>query len=69
MSFRLRRGMVRETGPGFAVDDGNGNTLPGRWATYDDAYEQGFLGVYLLSGVHVVEWVDVGGRLVKRRRG
>ena len=68
MTFRLRRDMISETGPGFAVDDGDGNTLPGRWATYDDAYRQGYLGVYFLSGAFIVELVDVGGELRKRRR-
>ena len=63
MAFRLRRGMVSELGPGFAVTDYAGNPLPGRWPTYEGAYKEGFLGVYLFSGVHVAELVDVGGRL------
>jgi hypothetical protein len=63
MAFQLRRGMIRQLGPGFAVTDHAGNPLPGRWTTYEEAYEQGYLGVYLLSGVHVAELVDVGGRL------
>ena len=57
MTFRLRRGMVAEIGPGWAVTDWDGNPLPGRWADEDTAREQGFLGVYLLSGYGLVEIV------------
>lgn len=55
MTFKLRRGMVRETGPGWAVIGHDGEPLPGRWADEATAREQGFLGVYLLSGIDVVE--------------
>jgi len=55
MTFQLRRGMVAEDGPGWAVLDWQRNPLPGRWADEATAREQGFLGVYLLSGYDVVE--------------
>ena len=55
MTFRLRRGMVAETGPGWAVTGADGEPLPGRWPDEATAREQGFLGVYLMSGVDVVE--------------
>jgi hypothetical protein len=54
MGFELRRGMISETGPGWAVTDVYGNPRPGRWATRDEAHEQGYLGVYLVSGYSVV---------------
>lgn len=69
MGMKLRRGMVRELGHGFAVADSNGSPLPGRWPTFDLAYNEGYLGVYLLSGVSVVELVDVGGHLRIEPRG
>lgn len=53
--FKLRRGMVAETGPGWAVADSNGDPLPGRWADEATARKQGLLGVYLLSGIDVLE--------------
>jgi hypothetical protein len=59
--------MVSELGPGFAITDAHGDPLPGRWPTYEEAREQGYLGVYMLSGVDIVELVDVDGRLVTRK--
>lgn len=55
MTFRLRRGMVAEDGPGWAVIGADGEPLPGRWADRETAHEQGLLGVYLLSGVDLIE--------------
>lgn len=55
MVFKIRRGMHSEKGPGWAVTDWGGHPLPGRWPTKERAMEQGLLGVYLLSGVDVVE--------------
>lgn len=52
--FRLRRGMISEDGPGWAVTGNDGEPLPGRWADEDTAREQGLLGVYLLSGIDTV---------------
>lgn len=54
-SIRLRRKMIAEDGPGWAVTDYDGNPLPGRWATKSDAWENGLVGVYLLSGADVIE--------------
>lgn len=53
--MRLRRKTIAADGPGWAVTDYEGNPLPGRWATQADAHTEGLLGVYLLSGVDVVE--------------
>jgi len=55
MSFQLRRGMIAEDGPGWAVTDWQGFPLPGRWADEATAREQGLLGVYLLSGYDVAK--------------
>lgn len=68
MGMKLRRGMVRELGPGFAVTNANGNPMPGRWPTYQLAYDEGFLGVYLLSGVSIVELVAKDGVIVEKKR-
>ena len=46
--------MVAADGAGWAVTGGNDELLPGRWADEATAREQGLLGVYLLSGVDVV---------------
>lgn len=51
---RLRRGMIAADGNGWAVEDYDGEPLFGRWATEEEAREQGLLGVYLLSGSEVV---------------
>jgi hypothetical protein len=53
--FRLRRKMIAEEGPGWAVTGYEDRILPGRWATEADATNEGLLGVYLMSGVDVVE--------------
>lgn len=55
MSMRLRRGMISETGPGWAVTSDGGIVLPGRWPDRESCWQQGFLGVYLMSGLDVVE--------------
>lgn len=55
MGIRLRRGMVAENGPGWAVTGSEGQALPGRWADEETATREGLLGVYLLSGVDVRE--------------
>lgn len=55
--MRLRRGMVSEGGPGWAVTGYDGLPLTGRWATSDEAREEGLCGVYLLSGCDVI-YVD-----------
>jgi hypothetical protein len=47
--------MVAADGPGWAVTDYEGNPLFGRWPSKQEAHEQGLCGVYLLSGVDVVE--------------
>lgn len=49
-----QRGVVALDGPGWAVTDGH-DVLPGRWKTSKEALKEGYLGVYLLSGVDVVE--------------
>lgn len=54
MTFRLRRGMISEDGPGWAVTTVNSVPLPGRWADAATAHKEGLLGVYLLSGIDVV---------------
>lgn len=51
--MRLRRGMISETGPGWAVTGDEGKVLPGRWADENKARREGLLGVYLLSGIDV----------------
>ncbi len=55
MSFKLRRHMIGEFGPGWAVEDADGKVLPGRWSSEADAEEHGNSGIYLLSGVNVVK--------------
>lgn len=50
MSIQLRRGMISEAGPGWAVIDADDKALPGRWADEETAEEEGDLGVYLFSG-------------------
>lgn len=69
MSFQLQRGMISALGPGFAIIGSGGNPMPGRWPTYEEAYEQGYLGVYSLSGVNIVELVERDGRLHIEPRG
>lgn len=54
----LRRKMIAEDGPGWAVTDYDGNPLPGRWASEEDAREHGLLGVYLLSGLDLLKVED-----------
>lgn len=54
MAFHLKRGMVSEAGTGWAVTDPDGKPKPGRWATEEEARENGLCGVYLLSGDDVV---------------
>lgn len=55
MQTTLRRGMTTEAGPGWAVTDEDGTVKPGRWATEGEARDNGLAGIYLLSGVDVVE--------------
>lgn len=43
----------------WAVRDHDGDLLPGRWATEEEATEYGLCGKYLLSGAEVTE--DFGG--------
>jgi hypothetical protein len=51
----LRRGMIAADGPGWAVTGYDGKPLYGRWATEGEAVANGYAGVYLLSGIDVVE--------------
>lgn len=53
--MRLRRKMIAASGPGWAVVDADGKVLPGRWGSKEDAQNEGNLGVYLISGIGVVE--------------
>jgi hypothetical protein len=55
MTLKLRRKMIAQTGPGWAVTDYEGAPLFGRWATEEDAREEGLCGVYLLSGCDIVK--------------
>ena len=47
------------SGPGFAVIDDYANLREGRWATREEAREHGLLGMYLLTGLAVVEVPEV----------
>ncbi len=51
------RGTISDDGPGWAVLDADGKPKTGRWASKFGAWEDGYLGIYLLSGMSV-EWVD-----------
>ena len=51
------RGTISDFGPGWAVLDADGKPKPGRWAYESHAREDGYLGIYLLSGMSV-EWVE-----------
>lgn len=53
---RLTRKRISTLGPGYAVTDADGVILPGRWANAEDAFEEGLLGVYLLSGMDVIKY-------------
>jgi hypothetical protein len=52
--MKLRRGMIAEDGPGWAVTGYDGEPLPGRWPTKEAAEVNGYLGVYLMSGVDLM---------------
>jgi hypothetical protein len=52
--MKLRRGMISEDGPGWAVTGYDGEPLPGRWPTKEAAEVNGYLGVYLMSGVDLM---------------
>lgn len=53
---RLGRKRISQIGPGYAITDGDGVILQGRWQTAKDAYEEGLLGVWLLSGLDLVKY-------------
>jgi len=46
---------ISEFGPGWAITDYEGEVKPGRWATFDDAWEFGACGRYLLSGLDAIK--------------
>lgn len=53
--MKLRRKMISESGPGWAVVTYDGRVLPGRWADQETAETEGLSSVYLLSGDAVAE--------------
>lgn len=61
--------MISADGPGWAVTNYEGKPLPGRWATREDAQTEGNLGVYLFSGIDVIEMPDRQFRKAKLDNG